>query len=168
MARGRKVESRCAIVEIWATGPRGRAQWAQDAGGLWWHYPYGVDDRRRGRAEERECEECNNKFLYRCTSGQSGHGRYCSISCANRSYKPQRHRRGANHPNFKGGHVNKEGYRQIWSDGKLCLEHRLVMEKKLGRRLLPTETVHHKNGVRDQTISATWSYGQLLILKDKR
>jgi hypothetical protein len=33
---------------------------------------------------------------------------------------------------------------------------------------LPTETVHHKNGVRDQTISATWSYGQLLILKDKR
>jgi hypothetical protein len=29
-----------------------------------------------------------------------------------------------------------------------CLEHRLVMSEFLGRTLLPGETVHHKNGDR--------------------
>lgn len=29
------------------------------------------------------------------------------------------------------------------------LEHRVIMAQIIGRDLLPTETVHHKNGVRD-------------------
>lgn len=33
--------------------------------------------------------------------------------------------------------------------GKLISQHREVMESELGRKLLPGENVHHKNGVRD-------------------
>jgi hypothetical protein len=33
--------------------------------------------------------------------------------------------------------------------GQYVFEHILVMERILGRYLLPTESVHHRNGVRD-------------------
>ena len=47
------------------------------------------------------------------------------------------------------GHTNREGYRQVTHEGRQLLEHRLVMEQHLGRPLLPDETVHHRNGIRD-------------------
>lgn len=46
------------------------------------------------------------------------------------------------------GWIDDEGYRCRLLDGRQVRDHRLVMERHLGRALLPGETVHHGNGVR--------------------
>lgn len=41
------------------------------------------------------------------------------------------------------------GYVQVRVDGRLLPEHRMTMETILGRTLVPGETVHHRNGIRN-------------------
>jgi hypothetical protein len=50
------------------------------------------------------------------------------------------------------GHVDKKGYVLDSVEGKQHRRHRLVMEEILGRKLLLEETVHHKNGIRDDNL----------------
>jgi hypothetical protein len=48
------------------------------------------------------------------------------------------------------GTITKNGYRAITKGKRIerirKYEHRMVMEQYLGRELLPTEHIHHKNG----------------------
>ena len=62
-------------------------------------------------------------------------------------------RSGSGHPDWKGGVRILKGYRYIYSPDhpnrtgkKVVAEHRLVMEKKIGRYLERREVVHHIDG----------------------
>lgn len=45
--------------------------------------------------------------------------------------------------------VHRDGYITIKTADGIRMEHRIVMEEMIGRPLVKGETVHHKNGMRD-------------------
>ena len=105
--------------------------------------------------EMRKCGTCGAEFPFRDFKSQpAAKGLYCSRICSNRATKPMRGRRGPDHPNWKGGkHVRKrDGYVTLnaidpeTGKSRWLLEHRHIMSQHLGRPLLASETVHHKNG----------------------
>lgn len=84
-----------------------------------------------------------------CACGKPKHrGSVQCIECHNEKQV------GEANPNWKGGRWRtKSGYIYLpvpnHPRGYRVFEHILVMENILGRHLLPGETVHHLNGVRD-------------------
>jgi len=112
---------------------------------------YGYQGRKAGYRCITKCHQCGREREFTYSVIRKGGGLFCSIKCRGKFQGEKR--RMENHPNWQGGkRKDKRGYvlikRESGNVGYIR-EHRLVMEKFLGRKLKRWEIIHHKNGIKD-------------------
>lgn len=104
-----------------------------------------------------DCMQCGTPMpIQRKPGGQVNRQRkLCSTECR-KAYKLAEHERlrpaedrETQRSITRQGYVRLRFPNMYGTKGREVLEHRLAMEQHIGRELLPEETVHHVNGVRD-------------------
>jgi hypothetical protein len=109
------------------------------------------------RGTYKKCEFCGKeKYVYPFKVSASGRV-YCSMKCRNADPNFSENVRGAKNHGWKGGRTKIGEYVYVKSPGHpnghersgYVAEHRLVMEKKIGRYLTDNEEVHHINQIKD-------------------
>lgn len=97
--------------------------------------------RKRESKKNYVCTNCLGVFIgYR--RGKTGRV-FCSQKCSVEYMRGDKA-----HTYVDGTTIGVNGYRSIKVGDKYVLEHRLVMEEHLNRKLLPGEVVHHIDGDR--------------------
>lgn len=118
--------------------------WVQRQGG-YWHEPFisnrgGKETIEWRKWEEHFCKRCGIKSLKFSKKVE-----YCTQTCANQTIK----KFGSEHRRWNNGRaICSSGYIMVLvsrKPRKYVFEHRLVMQKHLGRELLLSEIVHHIN-----------------------
>ena len=114
------------------------------------------------------CETCRTSFRTKPSRVKIGKGKFCSKRC---KYTAQNNWwKGRLNPRWNGGlRINQLGYRSVKmisrpscnKDGYIK-EHRLVMERYLGRSLTSKEIVHHIDGNKSHNYISN-----LLVLKNQ-
>jgi len=130
----------------------------------------------------KKCLICKKSFYIRPCYIRYNRGKFCSRKCFGKSGnshweknlilykkghlpwntdKKVKQTSGEKHWNWNGGkYISTSGYVYILKPNHpfakkngYIAEHRLVVEKRIGRYLQPTERVHHINGIKDDNKS---------------
>lgn len=115
----------------------------RNLGGRWLNRCYYCQPGRKRSGKDQECEKCGKAFYVpNWEKKKQGPRRYCSQRCHHAAMRGRELVKGSRYVNQQGYVMVKVGIRE-WK-----AEHRITMERILGRTLTSNEHVHHKNGNR--------------------